>query len=78
MRSVSLAEAKTRLSELLGEVAGGEELVITRHGKPVARIVPLERPKKALPLRELAALRARLPAWREPSRNTLRALRSDE
>lgn len=77
MRSVSLAEAKAHLSELLGDVAGGEELVITRHGQPVARIMPIEQPKKSLPLKELAALRARLPAWREPSRDILRALRDE-
>ncbi|MEZ5613687.1 MAG: type II toxin-antitoxin system prevent-host-death family antitoxin [Rhodocyclaceae bacterium] len=77
MRSVSLAEAKAHLSELLGDVVGGEELVITRHGQPVARITPLAPPKKPLPLKELAALRKRLPAWREPSRNVLRDLREE-
>lgn len=77
MRSVSLAEAKAHLSELLGDVAGGEELLITRHGQPVARITPVEQPKKPLPLKELAALRKRLPAWREPSRDVLRELRED-
>lgn len=77
MRTVSLAEAKAHLSELLGEVAGGEELVITRHGQPVARLTPVAPPKKPLPLQELAALRRRLPAWREPSRALLRALRED-
>jgi len=33
-------EAKTRVGELLDRVARGEEIVITRHDKPVARIVP--------------------------------------
>lgn len=77
MRSVSLAEAKAHLSELLGEVAGGEELVITRHGQPVARLSPVAQPKKPLPLKALAALRGRLPAWREPSGDTLRELRDE-
>ena len=40
MASVSAFEAKTRFGELLDRVAGGEEIVITRHEKPVARIVP--------------------------------------
>ncbi len=77
MRSVSLAEAKAHLSELLGDVAGGEELVITRHGQPVARISPVALPKKPLPLKELAALRKRLPAWRAPSRDILRTQRDE-
>lgn len=40
MASVSAFDAKTRFGELLKRVAGGEEIVITRHDKPVARIVP--------------------------------------
>ena len=40
MRTVGTFEAKTRFSALLEEVARGEEITITRHGKPVARIVP--------------------------------------
>jgi prevent-host-death family protein len=33
-------EAKNTLGSLLDRVEGGEEIVITRHGKPVARLVP--------------------------------------
>lgn len=40
MASVSAFDAKTRFGELLKRVAKGEEIVITRHDKPVARIVP--------------------------------------
>jgi prevent-host-death family protein len=36
---VGAFEAKTHLSSLLDRVAGGEEVVITKHGKPVARVV---------------------------------------
>jgi prevent-host-death family protein len=38
--SIGAYDAKTRLSELLDRVARGEQIVITRHGKPVARLVP--------------------------------------
>jgi len=38
--TISAFDAKTRFGELLDRVAGGEEIVITRHDKPVARIVP--------------------------------------
>jgi prevent-host-death family protein len=38
--SVGAYDAKTRLSELLDRVERGEQIVITRHGKPVARLVP--------------------------------------
>ncbi len=40
MRQVNIHEAKTHLSRLLEEVEGGEEIVIARAGKPVARLVP--------------------------------------
>ena len=40
MSIVTALEAKTRLGELLDRVARGEEIVITRHDKPVARMVP--------------------------------------
>jgi prevent-host-death family protein len=39
MASVTAFEAKTRFGQLLARVARGEEVVITRHQKPVARIV---------------------------------------
>ncbi len=40
MITVGAFEAKTKFSELLDRVAGGEEIIVTRHGKTVARIVP--------------------------------------
>ena len=40
MATISAFEAKTRFGELLERVANGEEVVITRHDKPVARMVP--------------------------------------
>jgi prevent-host-death family protein len=40
MAKVTAFEAKTRFGELLERVARGEEVVITRHDKPVARLIP--------------------------------------
>ena len=40
MDSVNVQEAKTHLSRLLTRVTAGEEIVISRHGQPVARLVP--------------------------------------
>lgn len=39
MKTVGAFEAKTHLSHLLDLVEGGEEVTITRHGKPVAQLV---------------------------------------
>jgi prevent-host-death family protein len=38
-KHVGIFEAKTRLSSLIEEVERGDDVVITRHGKPVARLV---------------------------------------
>ena len=40
MREIGAFEAKNTLGSLLDLVQHGEEIVITRHGKPVARLVP--------------------------------------
>jgi prevent-host-death family protein len=42
-RSVGVHEAKTHLSRLLDEVAAGREVVITRRGEEIARLVPAGR-----------------------------------
>jgi antitoxin (DNA-binding transcriptional repressor) of toxin-antitoxin stability system len=39
MKQVNIHEAKTRLSQLVADVENGEEVVIARAGKPVARLV---------------------------------------
>lgn len=41
MKTVNVHEAKTHLSRLLARVARGEEVVIARAGKPVAKLVPI-------------------------------------
>jgi prevent-host-death family protein len=41
MPDIGLREAKAHLSELIDRVEHGETLTLTRHGKPVARIVPI-------------------------------------
>ena len=41
--SIGAYDAKTRFSEILERVVGGEEFTITRHGSPVAKLVPVKR-----------------------------------
>jgi len=40
MREIQASDAKARLPQLLDDVERGETLIITRHGRPIARIVP--------------------------------------
>ena len=47
---INVHEAKTQFSRLLARVGEGEEIVISKAGKPVARLVPIgKRPKKRIP-----------------------------
>lgn len=47
---VNIHEAKTNLSKLLTRVKEGEEIIIAKAGKPVARLIPvIERPVERLP-----------------------------
>ncbi len=50
MREVSVYEAKTTLSALLQAVERGEDVVITNRNRPVARLVPFERPVRDRPV----------------------------
>ncbi len=52
MKMVGAFEAKTHLSQLLDQVANGESITITRHGEPVAQLIP------AKPARDQQALAA--------------------
>lgn len=53
MNRVNIQKAKTQLSELIARAEAGEEIVIARAGKPVAKLVPFRR---ALPRRRLGIL----------------------
>jgi len=55
--SVGAYEAKTHLPRLLDEVAAGLTITITKHGRPVARLVPLAPNERPEPARVVAALR---------------------
>jgi prevent-host-death family protein len=56
MRTVNIHEAKTHLSRLLELVSSGKEVVIAKAGKPLARLVPIGRPRRK---RRLGALSGR-------------------
>ena len=45
MRQINIHEAKTHLSRLVEEAAMGNGFIIAKSGRPIARVVPLEKPK---------------------------------
>jgi prevent-host-death family protein len=58
MREVQASEAKTHLPRLLDDVEHGETIVITRHGRPIARLVPDEDSRRAEAAAAVAAIKA--------------------
>jgi prevent-host-death family protein len=78
METVSLAEAKAQLSRLIDKVESGEEVVITRHGRAVARVAPVEQPRKPIDFEALAKFRKTVPPLRKSSAELLREMRDEE
>ena len=58
MKTVGAFEAKTHFARLLERVANGEQIVITRHGTPVARLVPFAKPDSERARRAISRLKA--------------------
>lgn len=83
MRSVGVAEAKAQLSRILTEVEQGREVVITRRGKPVARVsavaVPSQPPEpRPLDLEKIRRHLASMPAQVEDSETAIRRMRDED
>ena len=75
MRSMTLADAKAQLSAVVDQVEAGEEIVITRRGKAVARIVA-ERPTLAHDISALHQdIRAFVMAQRRQTASAVRTVR---
>ena len=66
MMQVSTAEAKNRLTELIRAVGAGEQIVITRHGRPVAQLGPPSAKKRKVILGGMRDRIRLLPGWDEP------------
>lgn len=48
METVNIYDAKTRLSQLVDKAASGEDVVVSRNGKPLVRITRLKEPKRRI------------------------------
>jgi len=76
MRVVGVSEAKRNLSALLAEVKKGGEIVITDRGRPVAKLVSVERPQ-GTGFPDLAVFRRPMPIFDPPLSTTLDEDRED-
>lgn len=78
MRTAGVREARQNLSALLDEVKKGREVLITEHGRPVAKLVPPDPPRgKGKGIPDFAAIRRRMPVFDPPLSATLDEDRED-
>ena len=76
MRTAGVREARQNLSALLDEVRKGREILITERGRPVARLVPVDRSGgRGVP--NLTAFRRDMPALDPPLSQTVEEERAD-
>jgi prevent-host-death family protein len=64
MRKIQASEAKIHLSQLLDDIERGETIVITRHGRPIARLIPedlMQRQGRSEAVERVKAMRATMP-----------------
>ena len=75
--SVTLAEAKARLSELTERAAAGEEVVITKRGRPVGRLSQVMQTKRAVDVERLRRLTAAMASQEDDRGGFMRRLRDE-
>ncbi len=78
MRTHSVAHAKAHLSALLEQIEQGQEVLITRRGQPVARLVPADKNKAPLNFQRLQKLRASQTMASTSAATLVRAMRDAE
>jgi prevent-host-death family protein len=78
MSSISLAEAKARLSELIDRAEAGDTASITRRGKEVARLTSAARPRRRVDPAALATITNAMPILREGAAAFVRRMRDED
>jgi prevent-host-death family protein len=78
MITVSLANAKAHLSELVERAAAGEAVCITRRGKAVAQITAVDAPRKRIDMAALQAMTDAMPVQTETARDFIRRMRDED
>lgn len=77
MNTINIREARKKLSALLEQVERGEEVVISRRGKPVARLVDVHR-EQPVQFPSRVGLRREIPPATQSAEDLVRSLRDEE
>jgi prevent-host-death family protein len=78
VRQVNLAHAKAHLSKLVEEAAAGEPICITRRGKPAARLIAVDMPRRRIEPAALKTITDAMPMQPESARDFVRRMRDSE
>ena len=78
MDGFNIAEAKAHLSELVDRAEAGETVEIMRRGKPVARIMPLEKVVQKFDFDELARMTAGMTPQKQAAGEFIREMRDSD
>jgi len=78
MDTFNLSDAKARLSELVDRAEAGESIDITRRGKPVARLVPAQKPRVPIDVEALLAAAKEMPFQTQSAGDFVREMRDTD
>jgi len=78
MDKVGLADAKAHLSELVARAERGEDVCITRRGKPVVKLTRVVQPKKPIDFEAWRKLRESMPLQQESAEAFIRRMRDED
>jgi len=78
MDAINLADAKARLSELIGRVEMGGSIEIVRRGKPVARLTGAARSRKPIDVAALKSLTDAMPLQTQSAADLVRSMRDGD
>jgi prevent-host-death family protein len=78
MDTVSLADAKARLSELVEQAEAGDPVTITRRGKPVAQIMAIRKERLPINAAALLAVTQNMPMQEESAGDFIRRMRDED
>ena len=77
MQKVSVREARQNIGRLLKAVSAGEKVIITRRGKPIAKLVLIDKNDEALRFPDRREFRSNLPSSKQPSFQMIREMRDE-
>jgi prevent-host-death family protein len=77
MQRVSVREARQNIGRLLNAVSAGEKVIITRRGKPVAKLVLIDKNDEDLRFPDRREFRSKLPPSKQASSKMIREMRNE-